>query len=139
MIEARDMQDKRGDACLSVISTVFTRMRLKILSDGTVAGTIIWKCYQDTLACQFPAYSVNGCDGIIPQACPDYYPHDIEYFSEIVKNYLSGKRGNCSDYLFYGMPVDINRNECEIKSDNGYVLWWWEQQDSDLSIVNPLR
>lgn len=122
VVEVRGMGDRRADACVSVVSTVLTRMMSRYLSDGTVAGTIAWKCYPGTLECQFPAYSLHGCAGILPVACPWSYPDDIKYFREVVSDFVKGNvRGNvCLGYRFYGSKR-FDFTECVIESHNGTV------------------
>jgi hypothetical protein len=121
VVEVRGQGAKRDAACVSVVSTVLTRVRSQDMSDGTVIGTIRWRCYRDTVACQFPAYVTRGCEGISPQSCPDNYPDDQVHFVIVVYEYtrlLAITRGACLDYLYYGSrPSD--RGDCEIAGPNG--------------------
>jgi len=121
VVEVRGQGAKRDAACVSVVSTVLTRIGARDMSDGSIIGTIRWRCYRDTVACQFPAYVTRGCEGISPQSCPDNYPDDQVHFVIVVYEYtrlLAMTRGACSGYLYYGSrPSD--RGDCEIAGPNG--------------------
>lgn len=122
--EVRGFGDKRRIACLSVISTVLTRMVTRLYSDGTVEGTIKWGCGPETQACAFPRYIVDGCEGIIPSACPWAYPDSIAYFQGVARDALDGEWGGtsgvCRGYLYYGSrDLDMMPDACIITSQNG--------------------
>lgn len=125
VVEVRGMAEKRDAACLSIVSTVLTRMATNTYSDGTVAGTITWGCTPENGCTQFPGFVVNGCQGILPQACPWNYPDDINYFLADARLglYGSGPHGSdeCHKFLYYdsressrGLP-----GACVIEADNG--------------------
>jgi hypothetical protein len=124
-VEVRGMGKNRDIACMSVVSTVLYRMAHHELSDGTVKGTIAWNCKAGDEGCQFPAYTVNGCDGILPQACPLSYPDTVSHFAAVVAHYLAGHGkapGVCEGYLYYGnQPYD--RGGCEIAGPTGVEGW----------------
>lgn len=108
VVEVRGYGDARDPACVSVVSTVFTRMARKHLSDGTVEGTITWDCKAGDIACQFPAYVAQGCRGIKPSACPENYPEAQTHFTIVVYEYLRLKAmtdGACTGYEYYGIKA----------------------------------
>lgn len=124
VVEVRGMEEVREDACLGVISTVATRAYNRIISDGTIAGTIGWGCTADSDTCQFPAHVLgSGCDGLLPAACAWSYPNDIVYFRQIVSNYFEGQGGSCAGYIYYGI-TEQDPPECRLESDSGQFLNW---------------
>lgn len=121
VVEVRGQGTKRDAACVSVVSTVLTRMERHELSDGTVTGTIRWRCRPGSLTCEFPAWVVNGCDGIRAGACPADFPDDQIHFVIVVYEYtrlLALTRDACEGYIYYGSR-DIDRGGCEIEGPNG--------------------
>lgn len=124
VIEVRGMRTVRYDACLSVISTVVTRAQTKIISDGTIAGTIGWGCTTESQACQFPAHVLDsGCEGLLSQACAYNYPEEIKYFGEVVLSFIYGDVGSCSGYIYYGI-TEQDPPECQIISPSGEFMNW---------------
>lgn len=118
VVEVRGFGSQRASACASVVSTVLERMRRHYLSDGTVAGTIAWGCLPGVIDCQFPAYVVNGCDGILPASCPHNYPGDIAYFRGVVRDFQHGQvRGQlCLAYLYYGSR-NLDMSDCVVEGN----------------------
>jgi len=123
VVETKNMDEARPDACRSVVSTVLTRMDQRILSDGTVAGTLTWDCKEGDIACQFPAYVVNGCGGICPEMCPYNYSQHLIYYMSIVDNYLRNPNHDpapCTGYLFYDLRHD--GTDCKVEATNGSYI-----------------
>ena len=135
VVEVRGFGGMRDDACVSVVSTVMTRMNSGYLSNGTVRGTILWGCTAESCI-QFPGYVVNGCAGIQPAACPWNYPDDIAHFRDVVDSYLRGRWGPgfwCSGFTYYdSRPTSLpagwdwdtytngdDKTFCVIRADNG--------------------
>lgn len=115
VVEVRGFGSTRDDACVSVVSTVVTRIMTMTYSDGTVRGTLLWHC--DPNSCdQFPGYVVNGCDGILPTACPWTYQADIVHFRDVVDHFLRGRWGPgfwCSGYIYYdSRPSSFTPDVC---------------------------
>jgi hypothetical protein len=129
VIEVRDFKDTelRKQACLSVIDTVFTRIKTGILSDGTIRGTLMWNCFEDSEWCQFPAYVVTTAennstcgDGLIPEACPYFY--DREWAEEAVNSYIFSEiEVTCPGYIYYGIQ-DFDIPECQIIDESGIFV-----------------
>lgn len=120
VVETKSFREQRADACRSVVSTVLTRMRVQVLSDGTVSGTLTHNCNPGDLACQFPAYVVNGCKGISLSSCPYNYPKELVFYSGVVEDYLSGKtRPSCKGFLYYDLS-DIEV-DCRIEENGQYI------------------
>lgn len=127
VVEVRSMAEKRADACLSVISTVMTRIAAGQMTDGTIAGTITRGCTPESVTCQFPAYVINGCEGIIATACPHNYPDEIAYFLRVVSRYFDdGERGSCTGYLFYWL---LKAQDCRIESEAGTFTNWYRKAE----------
>lgn len=122
-VEVRGMGEEREAACASVVSTVLTRAAYGILSDGTIEGTITWGCGPETVACQFPAYVVHGCE-VVREACPFDDPQGVAYFRLVVILTLEGTiRPACDGYVYYGIQ-DFDAPECRIEADNGQFQNW---------------
>ncbi len=123
-VEVRNFGDERPGACASVVDTVMTRIARMEMSDGTVFGTITWGCNEDTVSCQFPRWVVDGCEGIVPQACPFFDTEGMIYFRGVVLGYLTGDIApTCPGALYYGnQPHDLN--DCTITAPNGAVEGW---------------
>jgi hypothetical protein len=120
-VECRGMEDKRADCCASVLSTVFERARQRQMSDGTILGTLRYGCRADTVACQFPAYVANGCEGIV-SPCPFDDKKGMGHFEYIVRRYLRHSLvAPCEKYLFYDLWTS-GRKICTVESDNGQFL-----------------
>lgn len=127
VIEVRDLvpNSVRRDACLSIISTVITRTLNRIISDGTIAGTIGWNCTATSQTCQFPASVLGtGCDGLIPVACAYNYPNDLAFFKVVVDQYFNqAARGSCDGYIYYGI-TPLDPPECRIEDSHGMYTNW---------------
>ena len=117
-VECRGMLDQRTACCSSVIDTVMTRIKTDAITDGTVIGTIRHGCFEDTAACQFPAYVTRGCKGIT-SPCPFYDEEGLALFEAIVRLYEEKAIAPiCSGYIYYGLkPFD--RPDCRIAARNG--------------------
>lgn len=132
VVEARGMAEKRRAACLSVLSTVGKRMYKKLYSDGTVSGTITWGCTPEAGCKHFPGHVVNGCEGVLAEACAWSYPTDIAYFQAVARDFLNGDLysapGICADFTFYGSRpgIDDKDGACIIKSDNGQWIGFYD-------------
>ena len=123
VVETKNMDGVRADACRSVVSTVLARMRNRVLSDGTVAGTLTWNCKTGDIACQFPAYVVNGCETIKPNMCPYNYSSRLIDYVGIVDRYLRNQgsaSASCTGYLFYDLRHD--GTDCKIEATNGSYI-----------------
>jgi hypothetical protein len=120
VVESRGFGNQRDAACLSVISTVLRRTREHRYSLGTIASTITWGCAANTQECQFPAWVVNGCEGIEPAACPWNYPIDIAYFMADARAALNGDLSGaaCPNFLYYDSAT-IYDSDCIITAPNG--------------------
>lgn len=123
-VEVRGFGSKRRAACLSVISTVFKRMEMGEYSDGSVTGTILWGCTPEHGCNHFPGFVVNGCEGIVAEACPWNYPADIAYFQAVARDALNGdwEAGSavCRGYTYYGSrDSDMRADACIIESETG--------------------
>lgn len=125
VVETKGMEERSAESCMSVVSTVLTRIEKSILSDGTVEGTITWDCNTGDLECQFPAYVVNGCNGIVAHMCPYNYPQDLIEMFDLIHLYLLQRghtiRAKCEGYLFYGLK-EFDTPECRIESENGLFI-----------------
>lgn len=126
-VEIRDMAGVRDTACLSVVSTVITRLTSGIMGGDTIRDTIARGCYPDTIHCPFPAHVVWGCDGIIARACATTYPADIAHFTHVVESYFEGARGDCDGYLSYGIKDFDLHNACVIQAANGLYQGWHDR------------
>lgn len=128
-VEVRGMGRHKDAACMSVISTVYERIRQGKYTDGSVKGTLRFGCGPYTVECQLPAYAANGCDGIIPQACPLNYPVDMAYFVGVARRYIEGERARdgCYGALYYGSRhgVDDKADACVIFALNGQWIAWY--------------
>lgn len=122
-VEVRGMKPL-VDACLSVVSTVLTRTAYRLMSDGTVDGTITRGCTKDSEWCQFPAYVWNGCEGIKPLLCPYNSPSALAIFRQVVDWFFDrGIRGSCDGYLMYGSRAS-DRPECQIDDGNEFLNFY---------------
>lgn len=126
-VEVRDMAGVRDTACLSVVSTVITRLTSGIMGGISIKDTIARGCYPDTIHCPFPAHVVWGCDGIIARACADSYPLDITHFTHVVESYFEGERGDCDGYLSYGIKSFDLHQACVIQAANGLYQGWHDR------------
>lgn len=123
-VEVRGFGSKRRVACLSVISTVQKRMRAGEYSDGSVEGTILYGCTPERGCTHFPGFVVNGCEGIVAEACPWNYPDDIAFFQAVARDALNGdwEAGSavCKNFTYYGSrDSDMRADACIITADNG--------------------
>ena len=107
----------RVDACLSVIDTVFTRMKTGTISDGTLEGTLGWHRESDYYW-QFPPWVTLGCERVPQEACRDNVPDG--WAREAVELYLTGVRGSCSGYLYYN-SIPGGSRDCVISDGNQYA------------------
>lgn len=131
-VETRGMGLKKPTACASVLSTVFTRAYKKLLSDGTILGTIRWECREDSVTCQFPAFVSFGCEGIT-HPCPFDDPKGMVEFMGYVYQYLYGKlTGECSGYAYYNVD-DLSEEGagCVITNDKQVMYFWNEGENGD--------
>lgn len=116
VVEAKTERPDRDAACVSVVSTVFARMRSGKMSDGTVFGTITWGCRADSKSCQFPSWAARGCRGIRPEVCPDNYPEIQTHFVIVIYEYtrlLAMTQGACQGFIYYGIK-SFDFGGCEI-------------------------
>lgn len=123
--ETRGMAEMRDEACVSVVDTVLTRVSINFLSDGTIEGTITYGCGPGVLACQFPAYSVNGCAQAQRNAhsCPYDDPDGMADFRRIIEQYLMGILAPpCSGYVYYGSR-NLDPDECVIQGGGQWIRW----------------
>lgn len=122
-IELRSFGDNRPGGCASVIDTVMTRIRSGQMTDYTIRGTILWGCNEDSETCQFPAWAVSGCEGIVPEVCPFYDSEGMIYFRGVVLGYLTGDiQPLCRGYLFYRNNA-VNA-ACTVEDGNGNIEGW---------------
>lgn len=121
-IEGRGFGDRRVDLCTSVVSTIMLRARTRQYSDGTVFGTLTYNCTPESETCAFPAWAVNGCEGIIPQVCPFYDTQGMIDFRAMANTYLEGDYpAPCDGYLYYGSrESDMRADACIVDDGNGH-------------------
>lgn len=119
-IEGRGFGDRRVDLCASVVSTIMYRTRNHFDSDGTVRGTLTFRCTPESEWCAFPSWAVTGCEGIVPEVCPFYDTDGMIYFRGVVLGYLSGQfTAPCADFPFYDSRPDIPDGACLIEDGRG--------------------
>jgi len=130
-VEVRGFGSKRRAACLSVISTVFKRIRTLEYSDGSVTGTILYGCTPERGCQHFPGFIINGCEGIVAEACPWNYSNDIAFFHAVARDALNGDwdagSAVCLGYTYYGShDIDNRVDACAIEADNGLKEWFYQ-------------
>lgn len=117
-VEARGMNEAYWSSALSVISTVMERTDKKVLSNGTIDGTIGW-CNEDGSLCQFPAWVADlGCEGVT--LCPLNDTAGLIVAREAVNLYEFGYRGSCDGYLYYD-SLDNGGGDCLIVSGDKFI------------------
>jgi hypothetical protein len=128
-VETRGMGIKKPVACASVLSTVFTRASEKLMSDGTILGTIRWGCRPENTTCQFPAFVSFGCEGIT-HPCPFDDPKGMVEFMGYVYQYLYGElSGECSGFTYYNVDdLSDSGARCIIRNDNQAMYFWDEEK-----------
>lgn len=120
VVETKSFREKRDDACKSIVSTVLVRAIDRVLSDGTIAGTITWDCKPGDIACQFPAYVVNGCADIRADMCPYNYSQHLIYYIGIVENFIvSDRETSCPFYPFYDLLE--GGVDCRIEENGQFI------------------
>ncbi len=149
IVEARGMGEKRKDACMSVVSTVFERMYKYNatkgafgLSDGTVRGTLAHHSSShdangnlNGVLWQFPPWVAFGCEiltgGYDNPACLDNYIKANESWTRrAIDNYLFHfYHGTCNGYLYYDSIVG-GPSLCKIAFGQSFIEfhngWGWD-------------
>lgn len=108
------------DIAFSILSTVAIRMRTGYMSDGTVIGTLMWHSPGNG-PYQFPPWVMFGCRFIPESQCLDAW--NLLPFEELVHRYLTGERGSCDGYYYYGAVVGWPQL-CVIRADIPYAQNW---------------
>lgn len=109
------------DMALSILDTVYWRTEHRVLSDGTVAGTVGW--HSESGIFQFPPCLLWGPDWSENDTCRS--DADLDRYRLIVWAYEAGLRGSCREYSHYHSLPD-KPGQCWIRSDNGMFMTFYD-------------